>query len=52
MSIVPFPSRSVAPHVDLAARYYQTDRRADRVVKLRPMSAIEQMYAYWGSDRV
>lgn len=51
MSVVPFPSRSVAQAVDLVARYYQTDRRTDPVVVLRSLSAIEQMYAYWGSDR-
>ncbi|MFN3994447.1 MAG: hypothetical protein ACK4IU_16230 [Tabrizicola flagellatus] len=51
MSVVLFPSRSAPPFPAAAAQYYQTDRSAERVVRLRSLTAVEQMYAYWGSDR-
>ncbi len=49
MSIHPFPRRPLA--VQPVEPYFQTDRSAETIVRLRPMTALEQMYAYWGSDR-
>lgn len=50
MSVVPFQKRSAPPFPAEAAPYFQTVRDADRVVRLRSLTAVEQMYAYWGSD--
>jgi hypothetical protein len=54
MSVHPFPRRSV-PRQPVAAHpiepYYQSDRGAEAVTRLRPMTAVEEMYAYWGWDR-
>lgn len=48
MSVHPFPRpKGAEPVVD---PYYQTDRRADPPVRLRPVTALEQMYAYFGVD--
>ena len=30
--------------------YYQTDRRSEAPMRLRPLTALDQMYAYFGSD--
>jgi len=58
MSIHLFPRRPAAP---MAAPlpgplpvepYYQLDQIAAPVIRLRPLTSLEQMYAYWGSDRV
>jgi hypothetical protein len=49
MSIHPFPRRPLTAHP--VEPYFQTDRSAEVVVRLRPLTALEQMYAYWGSDR-
>jgi hypothetical protein len=49
MSIHPFPRRPAAP-VPLEP-YYQPEKDLAPPVRLRPMTALEQMYAYWGSDR-
>lgn len=51
MSVVPFPGRNAAPIPAVAVPYFQTDRDTRRVVRLRSLTAVEQMYAYWGSDR-
>ncbi|MFN4204091.1 MAG: hypothetical protein ACK4GM_13645 [Tabrizicola sp.] len=51
MSVVPFPIRNAPPFAAVAAPYYQTERSTERVVQLRSLTAVEQMYAYWGSDR-
>ena len=48
MSIHPF-LRPV-PAVPVEA-YYQDQRHRDPAPLLRPLTVIEQMYAYWGSDR-
>jgi hypothetical protein len=49
MSIHPFPRRPVlAVPVE---PYFQPDLGAEVPVRLRPLTALEQMYAYWGSDR-
>ena len=49
MSIHPFPRRPVlAVPVE---PYFQRDPGAEAPVLLRPLTALEQMYAYWGSDR-
>ncbi len=49
MSVHPFPSRKPAPPpVD---PYYQVDRRPEAPLRLLPLTALEEMYAYWGSDR-
>ncbi|WP_167850968.1 MULTISPECIES: hypothetical protein [Tabrizicola] len=49
MSIHPFPRRPAAPLP--VEPYYQHDQATAPVVRLRPLTALEQMYAYWGSDR-
>jgi hypothetical protein len=49
MSILPFPRR---PAANLPVESYdQSDRSAQPPVQLRKLSALEQMYAYWGADR-
>jgi hypothetical protein len=49
MSVLPFPRR---PAVNVPVEpYYQSDRTAQPTVRLLRLSALEQMYAYWGSDR-
>ena len=49
MSIHPFPPRPViAVPVE---PYFQSEFSAEAPVRLRPLTALEQMYAYWGSDR-
>lgn len=50
MQIHLFPRRSAAPAP--VEPYYQHDQNAAPVTRLRPLTALEQMYAYWGSDRV
>ena len=50
MSVHPFPrQRMVAPPP--LEPYYQADPVPRKTVALRPMTALEQMYAYWGQDR-
>jgi hypothetical protein len=50
MSVHPFPR--LRPAVALPIEpYYQADPAARKIVPLRPMTALEQMYAYWGQDR-
>jgi hypothetical protein len=49
MSMHPFPIRKAAqPPVD---PYFQIERRPEAPLRLLPLTALEQMYAYWGSDR-
>lgn len=50
MSIHPFrqPSRNVAPVLE---PYFQTEPVNLPAPRLRPLTALEQMYAYWGSDQ-
>lgn len=50
MSIHPFPRRPVraAP----VEPYFQSDLSVDVPVRLRRLTALEQMFAYWGSDRI
>ncbi|MBN8633278.1 MAG: hypothetical protein J0L76_20780 [Rhodobacterales bacterium] len=48
MSIHPFPRPVAAVPVE---PYFQTDRSTETPIRLRPLTALEQMYAYWGSDR-
>lgn len=52
MSVIPFRREVAAPVVALIEPYYHADARTVPVRKLRPLTAIEQMYAYWGSDLV
>jgi hypothetical protein len=49
MSVLPFP-RQPAANLPVES-YYQADRSAQPPVPLRRLSALEQMYAYWGADR-
>ncbi|NHB76255.1 hypothetical protein [Rhodobacter calidifons] len=49
MSIHLFPRRTAAPVP--VEPYYQAEKPETPVVPLRPLTALEQMYAYWGSDR-
>ncbi|MFN3282588.1 MAG: hypothetical protein ACK40I_13115 [Tabrizicola sp.] len=51
MSVVPFPNRKAPPCPDVAVPYFASDRSAAQVERLRSLTAVEQMYAYWGSDR-
>ncbi|MFO1204078.1 MAG: hypothetical protein U1E58_15710 [Tabrizicola sp.] len=49
MSVHPFPRRlRAAVPVE---PYFTADRSAEPPVVLLPLTALEQMYAYWGSDR-
>ena len=48
MSIHPFPRPRAA--LPVLEHYYQTDRRSDPPVRLRLMTALDQMYAYFGTD--
>ena len=49
MSIHPFPARKPKPIPSLEP-YFQADKTG-APPPLRPLTALEQMYAYWGSDR-
>jgi hypothetical protein len=49
MSVHPFSFRP-APVIPVEP-YYQDLRHRDPAPLLRPLTVIEQMYAYWGSDR-
>ena len=40
-----------APALPLGALYYADERPASPAPRLRTLTALEQMYAYWGSDR-
>ncbi|MCB6179237.1 hypothetical protein LHP98_14010 [Rhodobacter sp. Har01] len=42
-------AKSVAP---AAVTYHAEERAMLRSVHLRSLSALDQMYAYWGADRV
>jgi hypothetical protein len=50
MSVHPAPRPK--PSVPVLEPYFQTDRRADAPLRLRPMTALDQMYAYFGTDLV
>lgn len=50
MSVIPFRRGVATPVAPLIEPYYQADPRPVPVRNLRPLTAIEQMYAYWGSD--
>jgi len=50
MSVHPFPNhepKSAAP----VEPYFTADPADLAAPRLRPLTALEQMYAYWGSDR-
>lgn len=48
MSVHPFPlPRPEAPPFD---QYFQADRRPVAPIRLRPLVALDQMYAYFGTD--
>ncbi len=49
MSIHPFLTRKPAPGAPLEP--YFVAEAAAPAPRLRPLTALEQMYAYWGSDR-
>jgi hypothetical protein len=49
MSVLPFPRRPVVNQP--VAPYFQSEQSAQPIVRLLRLSALEQMYAYWGSDR-
>ena len=50
MSVHPFSTRPVrAVPVE---PYYQSHPMPEPAETLRPLTTLEQMYAYWGSDRV
>ncbi|WP_155523089.1 hypothetical protein [Tabrizicola thermarum] len=51
MSVIPFRRGVAAPVAPETAPYYKADATPVPVRTLRPLTAIEQMYAYWGSDR-
>jgi hypothetical protein len=50
MSVHPFrqPRRDAAP---ILAPYFVAEAVSLPSPRLRPLTALEQMYAYWGSDR-
>ena len=48
MSLHPFPRPKAA--LPVLEPYYQTDRRSDPPVRLRLMTALDQMYAYFCND--
>lgn len=51
MSVHPFrQSRSEA--VPVLEPYFSAEPVSPAAPRLRPLTALEQMYAYWGSDRV
>jgi hypothetical protein len=49
MSVHPFPRRT--PPAVPVEPYFHVERSGEVSVPLRPLTALEQMYAYWGSDR-
>ncbi|MCU0904185.1 MAG: hypothetical protein MUE83_09960 [Tabrizicola sp.] len=49
MSIRPFPIRK--PQTVAPLEPYFTAEPAAPALRLRPLTALEQMYAYWGADR-
>lgn len=53
MSVHSLPRRADAlpvPPLPVLEPYFQADRAAPAPV-LRPLTALDRMYAYWGSDR-
>lgn len=48
MPILPFPPRKP---IAATLEPYFTAEPVSSARRLRPLSALEQMYAYWGSDR-
>ena len=50
MSVHPFrqPRRDATP---ILAPYFVAEAVSQPAPRLRPLTALEQMYAYWGSDR-
>ncbi len=48
MSIHLLPSREAV--LQALEPYYSADRRLEAALPLRPMTALEQMYAYFNSD--
>ncbi|MDX5350625.1 MAG: hypothetical protein LPJ95_07965 [Paracoccaceae bacterium] len=50
MSVHSLPQRATA--IPVLQPYFQADRLPATPVVLRPLTALEQMYAYWGSDRL
>ncbi len=48
MSVHPFPARRTVSQA--VEPYFQADRPAKAALPLRPMTALEQMYAYFNSD--
>ncbi len=49
MTVHPFPNRNSRPAAAVVA-YFSTEQVTTPMPRLRPLSALEQMYAYWGSD--
>lgn len=50
MSIHPFPQPRPANQPPLEP-YFSVEPVVMPALRLRPLTALEQMYAYWGSDR-
>ncbi len=46
------PVHASPVHASPVEPYFQDHRNRDPAPPLRPMTALEQMYAYWGSDRL
>lgn len=51
MSAVKSAPRSGKPAVNAAVAYHAEERALLRAVHLQSLSALDEMYAYWGSDR-
>ena len=49
MSVHPFVNRK--PQVGPTESYFTVESVARSVPRLRTLTALEQMYAYWGADR-
>lgn len=50
MSVHPFPMPKPQAATPVEP-YFSAEALAQPAPRLRPLTALEQMYAYWGSDR-
>ena len=51
MSVMKPVPRSAKPVAAAAVTYHAEERAMLRAVHLRSLTALDQMYAYWGADR-
>jgi hypothetical protein len=50
MSVIPFRRGRAAPALAPMEPYYEAEPQPLPIRRLRSLTEIEQMYAYWGSD--